>query len=100
MEEQQQPENGVDRILTPILDQLAALQRQVAGITSERLPTPPDVKERDLPDAHELELKRPANRDQYRFCKSIAVLTEKALACFNNDGELIRTGEPHWQYEI
>ena len=50
-EQQQQPENGVDRILTPILDQLAALQRQVAGMTSERLPTPPDAKERDLPDA-------------------------------------------------
>ena len=64
MEEQQQLENAVDRILTPILDQLAALQRQVAGMTSERLPKTSDVKEKDLPDAHELELKRSANRDQ------------------------------------
>ena len=92
MEEQQQPENAVDRILTPILDQLAALQRQVAGMTSERLPKTSDVKEKDLPDTHELELKRPANRDQYKFCKSIAVLTEKVLACFNDNGELIRIG--------
>ena len=42
--EEQQRRNAVDRILTPILDQLATLQQQVGRMTFERLPTPPDVK--------------------------------------------------------
>ena len=84
--------NQVERILTPIMEQLAALQRQVAGMNGERLPTPEGSKEHEVPDVHELALKRPANRDQYRFCRSISTLVEKALSCFDANGDLIKTG--------
>ena len=78
MEEQQQPENGVDRILTTLLDQLAALQRQVTGMTSERLPTPPDVEERGLPEAHELQLEAGEPRPVQVWQIQTAALTRYA----------------------
>ena len=87
-----QNDGQVDRILTPIMEQLAALQRQVAGMQGDRLPTPEGAKEHEVPDVHELSLKRPANRDQYRFCRSISTLAEKALSCFDVNGDLIKTG--------
>ena len=42
--EEKQRRNVVDRILAPILDQLATLKQPVGRMTFERLPTPPDVK--------------------------------------------------------
>ena len=85
-------EGQVERILTPIMEQLAALQRQVAGMSGDRLPTPEGAKQQDVPDMQELSLKRPANRDQYRFCRSISTLAEKALSCFDEKGDLVKTG--------
>ena len=80
------------RLLAPIMDQLAALQRQVAGMGSDTVPTPDKVA-RDLekPDIQELALRKAPNREQFHFCRTVSGFASKALELFQPDGSLQNT---------
>ena len=77
------------QLLTPIMEQLAALQRQVAGMGHEMPPTPVKAaQELAAPDVQELEIKRASNREQFHFCRTVNGLAAKALEWFQPDGSL------------
>ena len=80
------------RLLAPIMDQLAALQRQVAGMGNDTVPTPDKVA-RDLekPDIQELALRKAPNREQFHFCRTVSGFASKALELFQPDGSLQNT---------
>ena len=79
-------------LLAPIMDQLAALQRQVAGMGNDTVPTPDKVA-RDLkkPDVQELALSKAPNREQFHFCRTVSGYASKALELFQPDGSLQNT---------
>ena len=83
-------------ILQPIMDQLAELQRQLglqrptlgAGAQSvEEI-----VHSAEQPDLQEAALTKSGNKEQFRFCRVIQRLTEAALGCLNEMGEVAGQG--------
>ena len=85
--------DGNQRLLAPILEQLAVLQNAVANLAGQRkLPTPEEVARKvSVPDVQEAALVRKGNRNQFNFCRSIGGLADSALECFQENGQLKTT---------
>ena len=78
------------RFLAPIMDQLAALQRQMASVTGPPRPSPADViKATESPIVVESSFRRASSKDQFKFCRTISGLAEQALDLFDANGALV-----------
>ena len=78
------------RLLAPIMDQLAALQRQTTTVTGRRRPSPAEVvKAVESPVAAESSFRRASSKDQFKFCRTISGLAEQALDLFDANGALV-----------
>ena len=78
-------------LLQPIMDQLAELQRQFSERcqTAGKVGSSKDViRACELPDLEEASIKRPGNKEQFRFCRVLLGLTGAASKCFDEAGEV------------
>ena len=76
-------------LLQPIMDQLAELQRQFAQQcqTSGSVGSSKDViKSCEMPDLEEAAIRRPGNKEQFRFCRVLLGLAGAASKCFDENG--------------
>ena len=83
-----------DGLLTPIMDQLAELQHQLAGLArmpadGVHQPSPEEIiKGAEVSDLQESALTGKGNKDQYKFCRVILALVDAAASCWTEDGTL------------